>query len=225
MEALAQARASVKRCKEAQHGFKRRMEETLTVSKWCLETALCIACICNYDFSAGYVWLEDKHRRGAPLPVGVTQARIEQLLENTFLRSDLDHVMSWVDPPSSPLPRTVLKNAIAFARQHQLAGWVGDMNKRCGSVVRTERLIEHYNASGLCDMNDVMWLPLVRPHNNTTGRKWAQRWRTKHHALYGALTVREPIALDEIRAKAWYWARKCDCLKTWFFHFLDEPLF
>ena len=202
MDVLGEARASVKRCREAMKRFKQTREQTLTLSKWCLETALCIACICNYDFSAGYDWLQKKQRRGAPLPLGVSQARVEQILEDAYLRADLDHLMSWVDPSSSPLPRTVLETSIAFARQHKLAGWVGDLNKRCGSVVRTERLIEQYNSIGLTEMNDGMWLPVVRPHTSGNGRMWARRWRNKHGGLYGALTVREPIALDEIRCKA-----------------------
>jgi hypothetical protein len=219
MEALAESRHAVKRCREAMHSFKKRREETHTVSKWCLETALCIACICNYDFSAGYVWLQKKQRRGTPLPLGVSQACVEQILEDNYLSADLDHLMSWVDPTSSPMPRTVLETAIAFARQHKLGGWVSDLNTRCGSVVRTERLIEQYNSIGLPEMNDGMWLPVVRPHTTSNGRMWAVRWRKKHGGLYSALTVREPIALDEIRAKAWYCAHKRNCFFCLIFFF------
>ena len=172
------------------------------MSKWCLETALCIACICNYDFSAGYAWLENKKRRGAPLPAHATQAVTEQLLEDAFMRADVHHLMSWVDPPSSTLPRTVLGTAMGFARQHSLAGWVRDINIRYGTVVRTERLIEHFNVATLPQPNEVSLLPAVRPVKHPTGRKWAQRWRDKHEAEYNYMRVREAIDVAEIVEKA-----------------------
>jgi hypothetical protein len=202
MEAYEDARAAVKRCRVAWKSLKRKREDTFTLSKWCLKTALCISCICNYDFAAGYAWLDDKRRRGATLPAHATQAEIVQLLEEHFLRADVDELMSWVDPPSSTLHRTVLKTAIAFARMHALAGWVEHINNQCGSVVRTERLIEHYNAAGLTQPNDVCLLPAVQSHTKYCGRKWAQRWRVRFGAKYGHLIVREPIERHEIFEKA-----------------------
>ena len=94
------------------------------------------------------------------------------------------------------------QTAIAFARRHALAGWVGDINNRCGSVVRTERLIEHYNAAGLTQPNEVSLLPAVQSHTQNCGRKWAHRWRVRFGAKYGHLTVREPIERHEIFEKA-----------------------
>jgi hypothetical protein len=205
MDELEEARRDVKRAKKNVYSLKRKREETCTLTKWCLETALCIACICNYDFSVGYAWLQNKHRRGAPLPPHATQAYVEELLGNSFLRADVDHLMSWVDPPSSSLPRTVLGTATEFARRHALAGWVGDINTRCGAVVRTERLIEHFNVAVLPQQREVHLLPVVQPHQHPAGRKWAQRWRDRHGAKYGSLRVREPICIAEIVAKACSW--------------------
>ena len=118
------------------------------------------------------------------------------------MRADVDRLMAWVDPPSSTLPTTVLGTAMGFARQHALAGWVRDINIRCGTVVRTERLIEHFNVATLPQPNKVSLFPVVKPVNHPTGRKWAQRWRARHEAEYNCMRVRESIDLPEIVQKA-----------------------
>jgi hypothetical protein len=192
----------VRRKRDRLKSFVRTRETTASITKWCLDVALCIACILNYDFHAGAIWLQCKHRRGAPLPIGMETEAVQQLLEEYFLVSDMDRLMSWVDPDTCVLHHTVLKVAQSFAKGYLLANWVRHTNVTHGIVVRTERLIGRFNNSIADDVCTASVLPPIPSHEHPTGRKWAERWRKKHGAVVGKLRVREPITQEEMHGKA-----------------------
>ena len=174
----------------------------MCITKWCLDVALCLACILNYDFRARALWLLCKQRRGAPLPSDIDAASLEQILEDHFLASDVDRLMSWVDPSTTRLSHTVLKVAQQFVKGHLLADWVRRTNVIQGIVVRTESLIGRFNASVAVDFSSNVVLSMVQTNAHPTGRKWAQRWRSKHGAVVGKLRVREAISKEEMHEKA-----------------------
>jgi hypothetical protein len=201
MENLSTARRHVRQMQDRVRQHKRKRWDGSDITWWCLETALCISCIMNYDFDLGVEWLMNNERRGAPVPADSTATELKSLLEDAFLKLPLDPLMSWVDPPTSSLPSTVIKTAMRYAQGHGLATWVREKNVRTGFVVRTERLIEHYNDMVSSGSTSVRVLPDVLPHTHATGRKWAQRWRRKHSGYVGSLSVREPVSTHEIRQK------------------------
>jgi hypothetical protein len=201
MENLATARPDVRKIKDRLLQHKRKRWNGSEQSLWCLQTALCMSCIMNYNFDLGVAWLTSKERRGAPVNSDVTNADLKSLLEDAFLQLPHDHLMSWVDPATSTLPATVIKTALAYAQGHGLASWVREKNVSSGYVVRTERLIEQYNDMNSSGSTSNQVLEDVRPHTHQNGKKWAQRWRRKHSADVGSLNVREPIDKDEIRQK------------------------
>ena len=180
---------------------KRRHWGGSELSMWCLQTALCISCMTNYDFDVGVAWLLSKERRGAAVPTDATADELKSLLEDAFLQLPQDRLNCCVDTTSSTFPRTVMKTASAYAQGHMLAAWVREKNASTGFVVRTERLIEHYNEMNSSGSTHTTLLGDVQPHTHPTGRKWAQRWREKHSGYIGSLSVREPITADEIRQK------------------------
>ena len=166
-----------------------------------MQTALCISCITNYNFDLGVVLLTSKERRGAPVHSDATNASLKLLLEDAFLQQEDEHLNSWVDPATSTWPATVIKTAFAYAQGNGLASWVRHINVGTGNVVRTERLIEQYNAMNSSGSSSNQMLNDVRPHTHQNGRKWVQRWRRKHSAYVGSFNVRDPIDVDEIRQK------------------------
>ena len=201
MDNLATAREDVRQIQDRSRQYKRKRWGGSDITRWCLEIALCISCMTNYDFDLGVAWLRSKERRGAPVPTDATANELKSLLEDAFLELPHDHLMSWVDPATSSLPTTVIKTALAYAQGHGLASWVQEKNHRTGFVVRTERLIEHYNDMNSSGSTPNNVLRDVRPHTHPTGRKWAQRWRQKHSGFIGSLHVREPVSAGEIRQK------------------------
>ena len=192
---------SVRQISERIRLRKRKRFNGSEVSLWCMQTALCISCISNYNFDLGVAWLTSKERRGAPVPSDATNASLKVLLEDAFLQQADDHLNSWVDPATSTLPFTVIKTALAYAQGDGLAAWVRQRNVSTGTVVRTERLIEEHNGMISSGSASSEVLNVVRPYPHPTARKWAQRWRGKHGGYVGSLNVRDPIDVDEIRQK------------------------
>ena len=202
MDDLHRANRQLRQMQDRCRHHKRKHWKDSAITWWCLEIALCISCILNYDFELGIAWLTDKRRRGAPVPNEVTHDELKAILEDAFLEMPQDHLMSWVDPPTSSLPRGVIKTAMAYAQGHGLATWVRNKNVQTGFVVRSERLIEQYNGMSSSGSAFGEVLSEVPPHTHSTGRKWAERWRRKHCGYIGSLSVREPISTAEIRDKA-----------------------
>ena len=201
MENQAPSGPTVRQISERLRQHKRSRSQGCEVSLWCIQTALCISCIANYNFDLGVAWLTSKQRRGAPVHKDATHASLLELFEVAFLSEPDAHLNSWVDPPTSTLPLTVIKTAVAYAQGHGLACWVREKNVSCGSVVRTERLIEHFNDMNSIGSTSNQVLCDVPPASKPSGRKWAQRWRRKHKVFVGSLNVRDPIDVDGIRLK------------------------
>ena len=200
-ENLLQVRRSLKRVRQQENKFRKRRKEGTILTDWCLRTALCIASAFKYDMSAAVVWLQSKHRRGAPLPPGTEDDTVKDLLENYFLEVDVDVLGMWFDPSTSVLPPSILATADHFVKEHQLGTWVWSRNHLFGTVVRTETLIEQYNTLTRDTEAPAEEQATVAAANTSTGRMWALRWRNRHGGKHGKLRVEEPISLEEKRTK------------------------
>jgi len=207
MENQAPPDRTVRQISERLRQHKRSRIQGCEVSLWCIQTALCISCIANYNFDLGVDWLTSKQRRGAPVHTDITHAALLDLLQEAFLSEADAHLNSWVDPPTSTLPLTVIKTAVAYAQGHGLASWVREKNIDCGSVVRTERLIEHYNVMNSIGPISTQVLCDVPAGKRSAGKMWASRWRRKHKVIVGSLNVRDPIDVGETWLKV-----GCMCL-------------
>ena len=202
MEAdLPEVRRALKRARQQASKFRKRRKEGTVVTDWCLRTALCIASAFKYDMTAAVVWLQSKHRRGAPVAPGTEDDTLKEVLENYFLEADVDVLGMWFDPSTSVLPPAILATADHFVKEHQLSTWVWSRNHLHGTVVRTEMLIEQYNTMTSAPSASAEEQPLVAPATTSTGRNWAHRWRGRHGAKHGKLRVEEPITLEEKRTK------------------------
>ena len=92
------------------------------------------------------------------------------------MKADVGGLKSWVDVLTCVLPAAALRTALAYVKGRLLAISVREMNVVQGVVVRTERLIEQFNASITVDIVANLLLPSVREQQHPTGRKWVQRW-------------------------------------------------
>ncbi len=202
MESLAVDCALVKKLKQGVKDLKRKRTPGLAMSNWCMMTALCIACILNSDFVAVADWLKSSKRRRAYVADDMELPASERLLEQKILNMDSDVLRSWIDLATSTFSRSILKTAMLFAKGHRLANWARDKNVIVGCVVRTEKLIDQYNASVVEDIACIEVLQQAHRHTSSLGRKWVQRWRAKHGGDVGKLRARDPIIQNEIRDKA-----------------------
>ena len=201
MENVPTASQHVRQIQERIRQHKRKRWGGSEITLWCLQIALCISCIQNYNFDLGVAWLTSRSRRGARVPSDATTEELKTVLEDAFLQLSQDDLMSWVDPATSTLPVSVIRTALGYAQGHRLASWVRETNVDTGFAVRTERLLERYNDMNSSGPTANQYLADVRPSTHPNGRKWAQRWRRKHSAYVGSLRPREPVNQAEIRDK------------------------
>lgn len=120
---------------------KLRTDADTGLSALTLQTALLISVILGYDFAAGAAWLFLENRRGTPLAPGVDRSQAKAMLEDAFLKADVDKLASWTDPDSATLSSCVKKTAAKFARGYKLAAWAGHQNMK-GAVVPTRSLVQ-----------------------------------------------------------------------------------
>lgn len=196
MEAV---RSDVRRLQKRLDNQRRRRDTRTQLSHWTLQTAILIALLLGYDFSAAAEWLQRKRRRGSALPDGAVADEVVSMLEEVFLEMDVDVLASWVDEKDSPLGVTVKKTAEQFVRGYRLACWVRTTNANRGCAVPTQLLIDQYNGSLASRQN-----ALLQPINSTvlsSGRSWASRWRAAFGGKHTKLRVEDPIPLEERRSK------------------------
>ena len=206
---MEQLRKDVRRLQKRSHMQQKRRAEGTSLSHFTLQTAMLIALLLQYDFSAAAVWLQTRRRRGTQLPEGLTETEVVQMVKNVFLAADVQELATWTDAESRPLSDSVRKAAADFARGHRLAKWVREQNYSRGVAVPTQLLVKEYNqlvrnsAVGPWGATEVS---VARSY----GRVWASRWRAKFGGRHMRLRLEEPVGLEERRSKA---AQKC-CFST-----------
>ena len=108
---MEQLQRDIRRLQKRAHMQRKRREAATQLSHFTLQTAMLIALIFQYDFSAAAAWLQARKRRGTPLPEGITETEVVQLVENVFLSADVHELAAWADSESCPLSDTVRKTA------------------------------------------------------------------------------------------------------------------
>ena len=106
----------VRRSSDGLRSIEKTRENSATITKWCLDVALCISCILSYDFVGVVEWLQSKQRRGAPPPSGIKSTELEELSQEELLKADVAWLMSWVDVSTCVLPATVLRTAQSYVK-------------------------------------------------------------------------------------------------------------
>ena len=197
MEAV---KTDVRRLQKRLDNQRRRRDARTQLSHWTLQTAMLIALILGYDFSAAAEWLHRKRRRGSPLPEGVLVGEVVVMLEEVFLSMAVDVLASWSDREAGPLPLTVRKTAEKYVHGYRLANWVRKHNVSRGCAVPTQLLIDQYNRYVASPEN--AFLQPVDSSALSSGRSWASRWRAAFGGKHTKLRVEDPIPLEERRIKA-----------------------
>ena len=80
------------------------------------------------------------------LDASATRAHTRSLLENYFLKADVEQLAQWHDPDHSPLSQTVTKIANDYIRGLRLAEWARRCNEKV-SAMPTASLINKFNVS------------------------------------------------------------------------------
>lgn len=188
--------------KKAEYERQRRRESTTGLTHWTLRTALCIACLCDWDFTLAVEWLSTRKRRGAEAEDMGEHFRLHDALENVFLNTELTQMTNWVDPGAGfLLDASVKKTAIKWVAERRTKYWVAMCNSEHGQAVRSELVLRRYNEL-LAEVNvvpDLLPLPCIATFR---GRNWMRRWRRTHRGAIGRIRLQEEYSLEEIRDTA-----------------------
>ena len=186
----------LRNAKQALRMRSSRRNASTGLTEWTLHTAMCIAMSFQYDFTPAVQWLASRRRRGMQLCGDELECVLLSGLEEYFLQCDVDTLVTWDDPATTPLPPTVLKTATRFVAEYKLGIWVADRNAHFGVTVSTQRLVHEMDSlagpsSGLREDT-----------SRSAVRMWALRWRRKFGGRYGRLRTIEPVEVLERRNKA-----------------------
>ena len=171
-------------------------------SDWCLTVALIICCIMDHDFRVAVLWLKRPRRRGKPVPEHVTDEELLLSVEDAFLQAELGDLMTYIDPDSSSLPRTAIKEAVTFTSEFRLTELAWRRNTEQGAVLRPPELVEQYNTIAQQTTQRSSVVPELDATKNDT-HSWGKRFRKKMGCAYGGVVCTDKgIAVEEMQVKA-----------------------
>ena len=191
----------IRRLQRLEKSYLQRRDRITGLTAFALQTSLCIACLCSWNFNLAVDWLMSSHRRGSPVSEEADAETLRERLEDYFLRSDVNALLDWVDPQSAPVKRSVVVAAMNWVGGCRLRDWVQFENRNNGRVVTTARLVLEFNALRDTVNQNAVPLTPVLPASETPGRMWALRWRRKHNGRIRRLRPIEPLQQEEIRNK------------------------
>ena len=192
----------IRRLSEMSRKRAARRESTTGLTVWTLRTAMCIAALCRWDFSLAAEWVEHSKRRGAAsIPLDDELSTLERL-ENAFMNSDADEITFWADPGAGGVAvQSVIRTAVNWVAGRRATAWVRDLNQRVGVAVRSQAVIQEFNAA-VQRLNTAGYEhQAVLPLDSNPGKQWMRRWRKKHNGVVGRIRPVDEITLQEKRDK------------------------
>ena len=171
------------------------------ISPWCVEVALVISCMMQYDFRIGVLWLKYPNRRGAPVPDEFNDSSIlHEELENRFLVADFNKLTSYLDPSTCQLSATVVKTASRFVLEFRLAEMVWRRNMEHGAVADPGDMISYWNEIKDIQISGIAAAALQDYDNATTCKLY--RFRCRMDCKHGVVMYsNKDQNLQEIREK------------------------
>ena len=184
--------------KQCERKSKRMREK---ISPWCVEVALVISCMMQYDFRIGVLWLKYPNRRGAPVPEEFEDSSIlHDELENRFLQADLNRLTSYLDPPTCQLSESVVKTASRFVLEFRLAEMVWRRNMEHGATAAPSDMVSYWNEIKTVQISGITAAAL-QDYNNVTKCK-LYRFRCRMDCRHGVVMYsNKDQTLQEIREK------------------------
>ena len=176
-----------------------RMREK--TSPWCVEVALVISCMMQYDFRIGVLWLKYPNRRGAPVPDEFNDCSIlHEELENRFLVADFNKLTSYLDPPTCQLSATVVKTASRFVLEFRLAEMVWRRNMEHGAVADPSDMVSYWNEIKTVQISGIAAAALQHYDNATKCKLY--RFRCRMDCKHGVVQYsNKDQNLQEVREK------------------------
>ena len=100
-----------------------------------MKSAVCIAVLLQYDFTAAAECLACKNRRGKKVAANISLASLKSEVTKCFLEQPFGELVHWTDLATTPLPRNVLAIAVQWSEAERLKRHVRKANLNCGTLV------------------------------------------------------------------------------------------
>ena len=106
-----QLAADIRRVRSNMKKRKQRSVNSLNLSQWCMQTAVCIALLLNSDFSAAADWLYCPIRRGKKLPPRTRFEEVRTAVEEYYTAMSPCQFAHLTSLQSPPLDASMLRTA------------------------------------------------------------------------------------------------------------------
>ena len=166
-----------------------------------MKSAVCIAMLLQYDFTAAAEWLACKSRRGKKVAANISLASLKSEVTKYFLQQPFGELVHCTDLATTPLPRNILATAVQWSEAERLKRYVRKANLDCGAPVPSCELIRCYNGQ-VVEHELAPLSPLVSPVVRPMGKSWCSEWRQRHGARIVFFRATEPMGLEEKREQA-----------------------
>ena len=194
----------IRRLQDLEKKRRKRREAETGLTWLTLRTAMCIASLARWDFSVAADWVCNAKRRGyANTLSDFDLDEVTAKLEDLFIKLGLDILLEWADgsPDNDAVPASIIRTAAQWVASRSTVKWVQTSNQNFGEAVRSDRVIEHYNAL-IKPWVDSEHMMEVCPLTENPGRAWVKHWRRKHLVKIGKIRAADTITLEEKRIKA-----------------------
>ena len=137
-----------------------------------MKSAVCIAMLLQYDFTAAAEWLACENRRGKNVAANISLASLKSEVTKYFLQQPFGELVHWTDLATTPLPRNILATAVQWSEAERLKRYVRKANLDCGAPVPSCELIRCYNGQ-VAEHELAPLSPLVSPVVRPMGKSCA----------------------------------------------------
>ena len=179
--------------------------ESLNVTRWKLNAALCLTLLLDMDAASAAAWALRKRTwlLESRVPQRHCEAVLQRALEDAILGVPASYCASWIDPSDAALGRSALRAATKASRDKRVRDWVAERNAVHGAAVSSVAVVRKWNEEDetLGPLGSEMG-EARGPRAAVTQRVWCHRWRRRCGGQITFLRTREPLTLDAKREKA-----------------------
>ena len=130
-----------------------------------------------------------------------SDAELTSLVNDCFQNAGRDEIVAMVSPEDPSCDKAALQEAVGYVEGWRLVKWTEELNSAKGVAPSNEMVLQRAEHNRLQLPEDLRFVTRGTIAENKA-RKWVRRWRLRWGGRLAKPVCREPLTLDEMRAKA-----------------------
>ena len=130
-----------------------------------------------------------------------SDAELTSLVNDCFQNAGRDEIVAMVSPEDPSCDKAALQEAVGYVEGWRLVKWTEELNSAKGVAPSNEMVLQRAEHNRLQLPEDLRFATRGTIAENKA-RKWVRRWRLRWGGRLAKPVCREPLTLDEMRAKA-----------------------